>query len=378
MLLTPQTTRDLKIDIIKGLGIILMVLGHSKFIYTRFIYLFHMALFFMASGYLFKDKYSQSIQSIFSFIKRKIKSLWIPFFVSNTIFIILHNFFIKLNIYSNQIIEIPNGTILSAVPNYTTKDILIQILKGLHMGNSTSLGSALWFLKTLLLISVLYALIQYLINKSILLKKYHTIVQFIISLIFLMIGYYCSIHNYMFKGFNKAFSYYILFYIGQILYLKRDIATSIPKNLLIPVTFILLLVLNNVGQIELVENSYTNPLFLLTASLLGWLLISSIAYYIKYSAIISNVLSIISEQSLYILILHLLSFKLVTLVQVLIYNEPYEYISSFPVLHSDGLWCIAYTIMGITLPILFHNSISKIILFIKTKLCRQKKYTQTV
>lgn len=42
--------RDSTIDIIKGFGIILMVMGHSGSPLTGLIYMFHMAIFFMASG----------------------------------------------------------------------------------------------------------------------------------------------------------------------------------------------------------------------------------------------------------------------------------------------------------------------------------------
>lgn len=37
--------RDPVIDSMRGIGIVLMVLGHSDFPGTDFIYLFHMALF---------------------------------------------------------------------------------------------------------------------------------------------------------------------------------------------------------------------------------------------------------------------------------------------------------------------------------------------
>lgn len=39
--------RDTNIDIIKGIGITLMVLGHSQFPLTHFIYLFHMPIFLL-------------------------------------------------------------------------------------------------------------------------------------------------------------------------------------------------------------------------------------------------------------------------------------------------------------------------------------------
>lgn len=45
--------RDPVIDSMRGIGIVLMVLGHSGYPGTDFIYLFHMALFFMLSGWLF-------------------------------------------------------------------------------------------------------------------------------------------------------------------------------------------------------------------------------------------------------------------------------------------------------------------------------------
>ena len=45
--------RDAVLDAMRGIGIVLMVLGHSGFAGSDFIYLFHMALFFMLSGYFF-------------------------------------------------------------------------------------------------------------------------------------------------------------------------------------------------------------------------------------------------------------------------------------------------------------------------------------
>ncbi len=51
-----EQKRDKTLDVLKGIGIILMVVGHSGSRLANFIYLFHMALFFMASGYVWNDK----------------------------------------------------------------------------------------------------------------------------------------------------------------------------------------------------------------------------------------------------------------------------------------------------------------------------------
>ena len=92
--------RNLNIDIIKGIGIILMVGGPCGMPFTHFIYLFHMAIFFMASGYCFNASNSETMQDVLSFVKRKFKGLWFPYVLWTAVFSLLHNVFIKTGIYS--------------------------------------------------------------------------------------------------------------------------------------------------------------------------------------------------------------------------------------------------------------------------------------
>lgn len=87
---------------IKGIGIILMVMGHSGFPFTKYIYLFHMSIFFIASGYLYKDKDSDTLYSIFKFIFRKIKSLWLPYVGGMILFTMFHNVFMRIGIYCSK------------------------------------------------------------------------------------------------------------------------------------------------------------------------------------------------------------------------------------------------------------------------------------
>ena len=83
------------IDIAKAIGIILVVIGHcipGKI--TNFIYLFHMPMFFMITGYVFKPE--ENWNGYIAFIKRKIKSLYIPFVMFNILFLVLNNLFIDI------------------------------------------------------------------------------------------------------------------------------------------------------------------------------------------------------------------------------------------------------------------------------------------
>ncbi len=67
------------VDIAKGIGIFLMVMGHSgipRFIHDC-IYSFHMPFFFILSGYFFlTEKYT-----FVELINRKVKTILLPYFV---------------------------------------------------------------------------------------------------------------------------------------------------------------------------------------------------------------------------------------------------------------------------------------------------------
>jgi len=93
--------RDRTIDFIKGAGIVLMVYGHAdgSSLFTDFLRMFHMAIFFIASGYLINLKYSRDIHSYGRYVKKKLKGLWLPYVGFNTAYLLLHNVFLKLNIY---------------------------------------------------------------------------------------------------------------------------------------------------------------------------------------------------------------------------------------------------------------------------------------
>lgn len=71
---------DNKINVLKALAIMIIVSGHLEFSLIPMFppYSFHLALFFFISGYLFKEKYLESVQE---FIVKKVKSLLVPYYL---------------------------------------------------------------------------------------------------------------------------------------------------------------------------------------------------------------------------------------------------------------------------------------------------------
>ena len=63
--------RDLRIDVLKGIGILCVVWGHACRLLGHEIYIFHMPLFFFLSGMFFRDRWN--------FIPKRFLSLIVPY-----------------------------------------------------------------------------------------------------------------------------------------------------------------------------------------------------------------------------------------------------------------------------------------------------------
>ena len=77
-------SRDESLDVLKGIGITLMIFNHVYFgeVVHHYVQSFHMPLFFIASGFLWKDKG----ESLCEHIRYKIKKLAIPYFFWGSLF----------------------------------------------------------------------------------------------------------------------------------------------------------------------------------------------------------------------------------------------------------------------------------------------------
>lgn len=73
-----MSQRNPIIDVCKGIGILLVIIGHLGTIWGPPIYMFHMSLFFILSGVCFSDKY---LDKKVEFIYKRFVNLMIPFIV---------------------------------------------------------------------------------------------------------------------------------------------------------------------------------------------------------------------------------------------------------------------------------------------------------
>jgi len=135
-----MTYRIKYIDSIKGIAILLMLLGHcmsQKNMLSMWISSFNMPLFFIISGFLFsyRNKNNQEFQSM---IKNKILKLMVPYFIFS---LILAIFFCVLDFLNS-------GEFMSNLYKYV---IRIIELKGIE---------SLWFIPCLFITEIVFYLIN--------------------------------------------------------------------------------------------------------------------------------------------------------------------------------------------------------------------------
>lgn len=139
---TLNSSRSNYWDIVKGLGIIAIVLGHSCYFIIAFVYLFHLAIFFFVSGYMYNEK--KYGDTPFSYFGVRLAGTWPRYVFYSAIFVLTHNFFVKHGLYAGQ--ELYNHT-----------NILTAICNNVSFSMTESVQGALWFVPVWLVSSTMFA-----------------------------------------------------------------------------------------------------------------------------------------------------------------------------------------------------------------------------
>lgn len=345
--MTNTKKHDTSISVAKGLLITLMVIGHScaptKLV--DFIYTFHMPCFFFISGMLFKEKYLLDVKA---YIKRKINGLYVPFVKWSLIFLLLHNLFTWLNIYSTH---------------YTIGDVGIKVFKIFTLTGSEQLLGGFWFLKELLYASVI----------TILFSKFVTILGvkqngknlWLESLFFVVLAYLVSIAPFKIPTIGSKTLLATAYFIAGSAFKKIDTnKQSLSIGILGYITIIMVSWFFN-ANIDV--TGYAIFIYF-TISLIGSISTIYIAKHIWGGGM--RVMNFIGKNTLNILTFHFLSFKIVSLAVIVAYGLPIKRLAEFPVLaHNSSFLWILYTFAGVALPLLIGKGLEKI----ETLFKKQKK-----
>lgn len=342
MNLIKENNKSHIITLVKAFGIIFMVLAHSmppEYLVWKIIYCFHMPLFFIMSGYCFKDKYLHDTKQ---FIVRKIKGIYLPMVLFSLPILLLHNIFCSLYIYDPTWI-------------YSWKDFLWNILRIIsRMSHNEGMLGTFWFLKDLFFGNLIFYFLYKLILKIPLDKKYY--LPIVLSTLFLL-SEICSVLHLRIPYFgideyciNAAIFIAVGYWwslkdwkINTMLLWLIGIITIALKIYFIPET-----IFRNTTSITLLV--FAVPA--VVATMITWNICRFIYEYM--SKMIITTLEKIGNYTLWIMALHFLFFKLVSYIFILINDLPITNLIDFPVLNvcinTPYMWGI-YTIVGVILPL---------------------------
>lgn len=330
-----SSKRDKTLDIMKGIGIILMVLGHSGVPFHDFIYLFHMTVFFMISGYLWNDKKVQDLKGLWHFFLSRLKGLLLPYALCNGIFTLLNNPFVSWHINPDHCTKL------------TLQQTAVNLFKNMLFAGDTSMGGATWFLRTLFFVYIAHGVVRFVANKL----KYGNV--FFGAVIVLCVAGTVVIDRTRIAlpmGISSCFSAYLAFLLGMLVRKQAWIAKIKRFDIAIAIVcFGILALLSPYGPIGIGVGSIVNLGLFILAAFLGWFMLYCTSRCIR--GWLAEMLSYCGKHSIWIVTLHFLAFKPVALSYLLLTGKSLQLLSQHPVYAVSWLWPV-YTVAGTGLPLL--------------------------
>ena len=367
--------RDTTISIAKGIAIILMVIAHAEAPgwLCKFIFEFHMPLFFITAGYFFSLKY---LNDEATFVKKRVKGLYWPFVKWAVFFLIIHNWMFDLGIL-NETFGNEAGGVTHPYSWHQIQQNLWTIVTAMA-GYDAFLCGAFWFFRGLFVASILY-LIIYKLALKVLPKRTRTLTPYLICLIMLLLcgwktyeglrvinlvqGGYRDMMGCFFFGCGFIFRQFVDAYHKAI----ARVYVSLPMTLVCAIVVYLFskYLTANMNW----RSTFTQFLSLPIPALLGFLMTYNISRWIdRTKGWVKKFLVYTGDHTLNIFIFHIISYKVVSLLKIWYYGLDPRQIGCHMVIHDysqQDLFWILYTIAGIGIPLLGTMMSERVIRVIK-------------
>lgn len=222
------------------------------------------------------------------------------------------------------------------------------------MRDSEQLLGGFWFLRALLLSSIVLCIISLLAYK-LRLRRYFILISLICVL------YLTKILNVSMPVIGNI----SLIILGIVFLYVGYIYKQIEKVELYTIrSFVLLSLCVAIGSYSNYSNmlsfEYSNIISYIFFAILGTLSMFCISFSTLKESKMASLLVYIGDNTMIILALHFLTFKLISLLKIYIYNLPIAQLACFPVIKENNeLFWPLYSLVGVFLPIsvlrLYHN-----------------------
>ena len=330
------------ISYLKALGIVLMVIGHCTYevpMARQVIYMFHMPIFFFVAGFCFKRAYLEHPQD---FLWKRVKGLYWPFVKWGLVFLLLHNLFFRWGIYSEEFAFM--GWVNHPYTWQETVWKAIQIV--LAMREPEQMVGGYWFLNALFWASLLSWLLLRLMRSWL-----AALTALAVGLCMNRFGWYVPWLMIAPQALVSAF----LFLVGHV-FAEQKVRTFGVWQIV--GSLVLMVVGSFFWRSDLDRLFYSTPAlipYLATAVLTVWSLYSlSERWGHLIAGNVQRAWLFVGNHTLTVLTFHFLSFKLVSLLIIIIDGLPIKHLGEYPVIisHARLGWWMVYAVVGVLVPLL--------------------------
>lgn len=355
--------RDTIISVCKGIAIILMVIAHAEAPgwLCKFIFEFHMPLFFITAGYFFSLRY---LHDEATFVKKRVKGLYWPFVKWSVFFLIIHNWMFDLGIL-NETYGNEAGGVTHPYTWHQIQQNLWNIVTAMG-GYDQFLCGAFWFFRGLFVASILYLIIYKGMDK-LMPSRVGAYIPYLVCVVMLLLcawktyeglkivtlvqGGYRDMMGCFFFGCGFIFRQFVEKYQAFTSRYAVSIATTLLFGAIVYLFSVYLTANMNW------RSTYTQFLSLPVPAILGFLMTYNISRWIdSRDSILKRFLVYTGDHTLYIFIFHIVSYKVVSLIKIWYYGLDIRQIGCHMVIHDysqqDYFW-VLYSIAGVGIPLLF-------------------------
>lgn len=330
--------RDITIDLLKGIGITSIVIGHVRgflpggFPIGPYVYTYHIMIFLFVAGMCFKPKSG----SAYIQIGKRLGGLLPLYVLYNIFFVLCHNYFVNIHILSSDI------------STYGKREIVQNILNSLTFGNSEKLLGAFWFVPMFFVAFSLFVVVFYKMEKVKKTIHSHALAVVVCGIVGIVINYKDMYLNYHIQTSILGIS---IIYLGYYYKKYREKCDKYFKWWQTPILFVIVwrILSLNVGMIELSINEIMQPLLFYPVTLIGILFCICLAECMEKNEVVTKIFTTIGRYSFHIMALYFLAFKCVDIVVAKILGDGYDILGKFTVSY-ENLWIIYY-VAGVGLPI---------------------------
>lgn len=338
-------------DILKGLGIIAIVLGHCCRPAAPYVYSCHLALFFFVSAYFYNEK--KYLDSPYAYLGNLFKNNWPKYVFYLSLIIVMRNFFVHF------------AMDLSVSYYESIGQVMDSIAKAFVFSCSERFGGAMWFVLpnmiagTILALSVCFsARVSSFAptEKSKVYAKYIVLVVLAVCLVaaFSRTPMIFGIHNSFLMLPVCLGAYFVRKAAGM------DLSKYLKWWLALPFAILIAILIKFAGmRVELSAKIIPGHFWLYVLSFTGIYVFMYLSKVIEKIPHFNKFIAWLGENSFAIMALHFIAIKLVDRVYCLMVGEKDPAVISKWVYSYPKLWWV-YLIAGAVLPAIFGTAMKKI------------------